>query len=56
MVIGRDGKGCASALPANPEIAATAIVAKTSLRIGKVRSPSGGLAEPGAESIRTWNH
>jgi hypothetical protein len=55
MVIGRDGKGCASALPANPEIAATAIVAKTSLRIGKVRSLS-GLAEPGAESIRMWNH
>jgi hypothetical protein len=34
MVIGRDGKDCASALPANPEIAAIAIVAKAILRIG----------------------
>jgi hypothetical protein len=36
MVIGRDGKDCAAALPAKPEVAATAIIAKTSLRIGKV--------------------
>ena len=57
MVIGRDGKDCASALPANPEIAAIAIIAKTSLHIGMVRSlkkpPS---LKPGANSIRTRNH
>ena len=38
MVIGRDGKDCAAALPANPDIAAIAVIAKTSLCIGIVRS------------------
>jgi hypothetical protein len=38
MVMGRDGKDCAAALPAHPEIAAIAVIAKTSLCIGMVRS------------------
>jgi hypothetical protein len=39
-VIGRDGKDCASALPAIPEVAATAIIAITILRIGTACSLS----------------
>jgi hypothetical protein len=51
MVIGRDGKDCAAALPANPDIAAIAVVAKTSLRIGLIRSLNGGLGQKPASSL-----
>src|SRR5580692_8086637 len=51
MVIGRDGKDCAAALPAKPDIAATAVVAKTSLRIGMVRSLDGGLRQNPAPNL-----
>jgi hypothetical protein len=37
MVIGRDGKDCAAALPANADIAAIAVIDKTSLCIGMIR-------------------
>jgi hypothetical protein len=51
MVIGRDGKDCAAALPENPDIAAIAVIAKTSLRIGLVRSVNGGLRSSPAPSL-----
>src|SRR6202795_4014459 len=46
MVIGRDGKDCAPALPASPDVAATAIIAKTNLRIGMANPPDPALLCP----------
>jgi hypothetical protein len=43
MVIGREGKDCAVALPANADIAAITVIDKTSLCIGMVRSLNGGV-------------
>src|ERR1700719_4071163 len=56
MVIGRDGKDCAAALPANPDVAATAIIAKTKLCIGKVHSLTAAFAKAQRRVYQTQTH
>jgi hypothetical protein len=56
MVIGRDGKDCASALQENPDIAAIAVIDKTSLCIGIIRFLTLAFAEARRRDYQSQNH